>query len=786
MSTLNHKLRRDIRRHRANFVAVTLTVFLGITLFAASYDSFRNLEASYARTATDFRFANLTVVGGPADPAAYTDVPGWHTGVEAVEIRSVGDIPLAVSDTKLLGRVVGLPADRMPAVNQVKVLTGSYLDPARSDDVLVEEHMASHFDLKPGDTLSILGPDGWVAVRVGGVVSSPEYIWPARDRQELLTTPDNFGVVFAPEELAATLDGLNGEMVLYFTAGEPNAALEAVLRDSAAELGATAVFSRAEQPSNAALEEDLKGFEELALFFPILFLTAAGMAAYVMINRLVHAQRPHIGILLSEGFTRRQIVTHYLGYGLVPGLLGSLPGAIAGVLLARVITDLYTNLLSVPVTVIRFYPATLATALVLGVSATVLAAAAPALAASRVVPAEAMRGTVPMGPGRPSMLERLVPPLRRLPIRWRMALRGIERNGRRTVYTIIGVVLALMLILVSWGMIDTTTHLLDRQFVDIQLEDARVHFATPVPVDEVAALAGVEGVAAAEPTLDVPVVITSEGARYETALTVLAADTAMHGFFDTRGRAVGIGGEGILAGSALEAVLGVSSGDEVVIEVPALGVRAPTTLLELVDEPLGTVAYIAWNDAELLAGTSLPATSALIRYQDGVDPGSMRVALTSVPHIAAFEDTKALYNTVNDYLTLFYAFVGIMLVFGAAMAFALIFNAMSVNIAERSRETATLLAVGTERRTISRLIGTENMLVALAGIPPGLLLGYWVSSLAMSSFSSDLFSFDLHMRSSTLVWSGFAILAVAFVSQWPGLRAVGRIDIARVVKERSI
>jgi putative ABC transport system permease protein len=159
--------------------------------------------------------------------------------------------------------------------------------------------------------------------------------------------------------------------------------------------------------------------------------------------------------------------------------------------------------------------------------------------------------------------------------------------------------------------------------------------------------------------------------------------------------------------------------------------------------------------------------------------------LTNRPEIAAFEDANALYTTIQQYMVLFYAFVGVMLVFGGAMAFALIFNAMSVNIAERTREVATLLAVGTDRRRISRSITTENLLVVMMGIPLGLVAGYFASKAAMGSFSSDLFDFTLFMNATTFVWAAVAMLVVAFVSQWPGLRAIRRLSIAKIVKERS-
>ena len=47
MTVLSRKLLRDIGLQKTQFIAVAVTVFLGITMFGASYDSFQNLQASY-------------------------------------------------------------------------------------------------------------------------------------------------------------------------------------------------------------------------------------------------------------------------------------------------------------------------------------------------------------------------------------------------------------------------------------------------------------------------------------------------------------------------------------------------------------------------------------------------------------------------------------------------------------------------------------------------------------------------------------------------------------------
>ncbi len=781
VSTLNRKLWRDIRRHRAQFIAVAVTVFLGVTMFVASYDSYLNLDASYQATFTEYRFANVTYVGG--DVEALADSAVGVPGVESVSVRTVADHPLRINGLKMLGRIVGVPADRQAEVNQLKVLEGSYLP--TGDAILVEEHMANHFDLKPGDSVDLLAGDTWVTAEVAGIVSSPEYIWPSRNRQELITTPDNFGVVFATEETARKLTATGpNEVAIYFVGGADNSGLVEELAGVAAGAGVTADYTRAEQPSNAALAEDIKGFEEMAGFFPLLFLTAAGLASYVMISRLVHAQRPHIGAMLANGMTKRKVLRHYLGYGVVPGLVAAIPGAVAGALLARIITTFYTGLLSVPVTLIEFYPANALGGVLFGVGAAFLAALAPALVASRIRPAEAMRGETPTGGGRTSLLERIIPPLRRLPIRWRMPLRGIGRNPRRTIYTVVGVVLSLMLVLVSWGMIDTVNHLMNTQFVDIQQEDATVYFTGPVGDADISALGEIDGVEVVEPSLEIPVRLVAGADTYDTALVSLDAETEMHRFLSIDGEWLDLG-SGLLVGKAVGGLLGVEVGDSIEVQVGLLGASFTEEITGFLGEPLGTLAYVSSGHLTEIAGIDLPATSALIRYEEGVEGGDLRSAITELPNVAAFNDSKAMFDMMQQFMLLFYAFVGVMLIFGGAMAFALIFNAMSANIAERRREVATLLAVGTDRRTISRLITTENLIVAAMGIPIGLVAGYYLSKAAMGTFSSDMFSFDLYVEPMTFVWASLAIVVVALVSQIPGLRAIRRISIPQIIKERA-
>ena len=57
----------------------------------------------------------------------------------------------------------------------------------------------------PAARIELFGPAGWRTVRVSGTGLSTEYFWPARSQQEVMTSAEQFGVVFAPESLVASL-----------------------------------------------------------------------------------------------------------------------------------------------------------------------------------------------------------------------------------------------------------------------------------------------------------------------------------------------------------------------------------------------------------------------------------------------------------------------------------------------------------------------------------------------------------------------------------------------------
>ena len=176
MSYLTTKRRRDMRRQRWQFLAVFVTIALGVMLFAATYDAYLNLESSYRGTSERLGFADVPVTGADETfPESVAQIPG----VATVETRRVADVPFRIGDDVLHGRLIGMPPDSQPFINAVDVTSGDYLDSAAPRGLVAEQHLAEYFELSVGDQIAVLAGSEWIVGSVAGTAVSAEYIWPA-------------------------------------------------------------------------------------------------------------------------------------------------------------------------------------------------------------------------------------------------------------------------------------------------------------------------------------------------------------------------------------------------------------------------------------------------------------------------------------------------------------------------------------------------------------------------------------------------------------------------------
>lgn len=776
---LARKLRRDLWRHRGQFTAVVVVLAIGVAVFVAASDAYRNLRDSFDRAYADQRLPDAVLTGPAASDVA--DSVRALPGHPFVEVRSEADLGGRIGDHTLLTRVVSVPDGGQPTVASIALRSGHLPGPG---EVVAEQHLADHFGLSLGDTLELRTSHGWKTVTVSGTGLSPEYFWPARSAQEIMTTADQFGVVFAPRSLVGTLiDAPQLQVAAHARDRGQVGRLVAGAKRIGSRAGLV-VTTRDDQPSYTALDQDVRTFGDFARFLPLLFLVAGTFGAFILLSRLVLAQRAVIGTLTANGVGARTLRRHYLAYGLVAGACAAVPGLAGGYWLGDWFTGMYTDALGLPLSVTSVHPQTLAIAAGAGLLAAGLAAWGPARAAARVAPAEAMRAA-PSGRGRRSLLEVLAPPLRRLPARWRMVVRGLGRNRRRTVFTVVGVALPLSLVMVFAGLRDTVSDVLDRQFAEVDLADGQLYVAPGQADATIAGARAADGVARAEPFARYPAGLVHGARRYDTLLIALPANVTLHRFEDRAGKRLSLSDSGgVLAGEGLRKLLRLRVGDRVTVTLPD-GRQLSERLAGFVDEPMTPVAYLSLARLDRVLGAST-ANGALIGLEARTDRDAAAHRLGALPGAAAYFDNAQSEKSMRSSFDLMDVLLGVMLAFAIVMASALLFNAMSANLSERSVELGTLHAAGLARGTLGRLVAVENLLLTVAGTPLGLLAGYYLARWFMAGYETEGYHWELRLDTQTVLLVIVGVAVAAALAQLPALRSLRRIDVAGIVRERSL
>jgi len=788
MSPILLKTLRDLRASRAQTISLIVIVMLGVASFAATVAAYRDLDTSYNRTYDQLLFADVTFAVQGAPQAVAGELREVE-GVEAVFGRLVVDTGLELPERNgetpdpIRARLIGLSAPERPEVNGVLVLEGRYFDSADDSGILLDTHFAEYFGLGSGDTVSPILGGTRVDLPVVGVVASPEYLMVSPSKQEIIPSARSFGVFFLPmnvlqAELGAP--GMVNDIAIRLEKGADESTVVRRVQDKLAPYGLTATTLRADQPSNAGLQADIAEFREVAYLLPSVVLLVAAISVYVMLGRLVRAQTPNVGLMKALGYADRAVMGHFLLYALVIGVIGSAAGALLGLPIGKWIAEMYAAELGIPIVETRFYPDLILAGAALSLGATIVAAIAPAYRAARLHPAQAMRFDPASAQvkGRTSLLEKIV----RLPLMLRLPLRSVFRVRRRSLTTALGIVFAYMLILMVWGLLDSIEFFFTENFAIIERWDISVSFASIQPPATRETILEWDGVKAAEPILQVPATIKTGSLSEDVLLTAFDPGQEMHVLQLPESTAApeALAGGRLVIATGLASLLAISEGDGVTLDTPFGAqefVLGPTS-----DEMMNAVAYLSMDEAQERLHAPVVPYNGLYLTVDEAHSGQIKLDLYHLPGAAAVQRKADLESDMRGFMGFFYLIIGIMMAVAVLMAFALLFNAMTVNVLERRREFATMLSIGSETGRIAALLFAENLILWLVTLPFGLLLGHWMALQVGTAFSADLFTFSIVVAPSTYVFTAVGILLTMLLATLPAIRQVDRLNLAEATK----
>ncbi len=718
-------------------------------------------------------------------------------GVRAAE-ASVQGVAIAIGpDDKPINPLTGAPQFganwlTVPTMTPYTLVAGKA--PKGPEQVVIDRGTAKRADLTVGDGLRVqtLGPT--LDVKVAGIATFGD--------------TDNFAgasFVLMDTASAARAFGREGQVQLVQVQAEPGISQAELVDRLRPELsrGLEAVGAStyiAEQQDS--IQEGFSVFGTVLSGFALVSLIAGAFLIYNIFGIVVAQRTRELALLRAVGASRSQVRRSVLLEAFFTGLIASLVGLLAGLVLAVLLTQAMAALgLDLPSTAIVVAPRTVIVSVLAGLIVTVVSALIPARRAARVSPMAAIRDVAYERSGRapvrlvvgivlgllgvanlvvgatsrdfrPVLVgvvttfaavvvlgPLLAPPVGRTLGAWLPAVKGLTgrlarenavRNPRRTASTTTALVLALALVAVLSIFFTSFTASINAAVArgfkgDFQLDSGSF---------------GIGGLSPdlAERVSELPEVAAAAGLRTGTA-SVAGRGTTVWG----------------ADGAELDQVLdiGVDAGDlrrltgrrTLAVEsglARERGWRIGSSIeLGFPDGRTSPFRVVATYTDDGLIGQGAPASyllalPAFARYEPAQAQTDVRVLVKAAPDVSDDQARRAVERVTEDFpiakvqdlseiqenqtrqINQGLSFMLVLLALTVIIGFLGIAITLALSVIERTRELGLLRAVGMERRQLRSVVRWEAVLIALLGTVLGLAVGVAGGSALAMTLRGDI------------------------------------------------
>lgn len=781
MKRLNLKLLRSIKNSKGQFIAVTLVIIVGLTVYTALSMAAVNLDSTMNYYYDITNFADLYVQAVKVPEKAVDNLKRIND-IELAEGRIVFDVPIKVKDAdeKVKVRIISKP-DEIGGINSLYMMNGEKID-NKYKDCLVIKQFAEARRIELGDILKpqILGKTYNLSVK--GIVGSPEYIYLMEDEQSLLPLPDKFGVVYVTKEFAQDSFGFKGsynEVIIKAKEGVNLDNLKKKIENELDKYGVKRIITRDEQLSNRMVSEEIKGLRKSSSTIPLIFLGVAAVIISVMLSRMVRAERMSIGVLKALGYTNMQIILHYTKYSLVVGFIGAVFGVLLGTILSGYMAQMYIKFFNIPMLKMNLYYKYMVSAVILSMIFCAMAGLWGGRKVIKILPAESMRPELPKSGGG-IFIDRITILWNRMTFTWKMVLRNIFRNKKRFIFITLGIALTYSVIFLPLNSKDAFVSMFNTHYGEFQRMEYNISFSKPLNKNVIKDIKNIIKVDRIEPKIEYPFEIEYGHKSKVVNIIGLQKNTRFYKFTNIDGNTVYLKDKGILLTEGLAKYLGVEAGDKVKIKnfIPdKKDIYLQVT--DIIKQSLGINGYMNIDEMEEKLVDNNMITGVYLDSNDNV-----KSKLGNLSNITSIQSLQDMSDIFKQFLDLTIYSVSIMTLFGGILGFAIVYNSTIMSINERRLEFSSLRVMGFSKRDIYKMLSRENMVMTILGIIIGLPIGQYMIRILEEVYSTEIYTMEVQTSFLTYVESILLTILFVMLAQLFTLKKINKLDFMEALKNR--
>ncbi|MEU9132957.1 FtsX-like permease family protein [Kitasatospora sp. NPDC048540] len=840
---------RNVLAHKGRLLMTALAIMLG-TAFVAGTMVFSDtlgqaMKSSYAKSYSDVSvLVTDRTTGGPVRgeraAAPLTDATvkelGALPGVR--QARGVVSGFTGVADRKgdLIGEAWSAQGANFvpgPSGQDSRYPMTEGRGPKAAGEIALDRGTAEGAGFKVGDRVRIAGNGPASTATLTGIFTTDD---PTVTSGGTLTLMDT-----ATAQQLLALPGRYSSVVLTAQSDTAESVLATAVRTKLPKEGGFAVETGREltDRQTATIAESTSAMKSMLLVFAAISLFVGIFIIANTFSMLIAQRVKELALLRAVGAARSQVTGSVLAEALLIGAAASVAGLLAGIGIGAGMQALISSFSpGMPTGPLVIAPATVVTALTVGVLVTVVSAVLPAIRASRIPPVAAMSsGELPTtqkglivrntigslvtagglalilaganasGSSGRAMIEGGAPvtligifvllPLLSRPViasagpllarlagtPGRLARRNAVRNPRRTAATAAALTIGLTLVSTMTVLGASVTDAVARTVTGTMKADFSVAMAAggDLSPETVAAVAEAPGVTAVSPVTDAFWSFGGEDQPVSgldpATFDQLVAPELVSGSADAlkQGRILIDSKVAASTGATVGSTLAVGYGDGASGTVTVGGVFRPSEVLAPV----------------VVAGTAVAEHSArpyireiLVKGADGPTAAlrqSVKDATGSNPviKVRSKQDMQDEFSRIITFaLNMMYG----LLAMSVLVAVLGVVNTLAMSVFERKREIGMLRAIGLDRRGIKRMVRLESVVISLFGAVIGVLLGCFLAWATNRTLAVDLPGLVTVVPYGTmLLFLALAGLVGMVAAIWPARRAA-KLDILASIK----
>ena len=826
MKQFSKNIRRLALKSRASFIGAVLIIGIGIFCYVGVSDTMKNLETQVDTYYDDYGLADIfaTVEAIPAsDLARLCEIPG----IETVSGKLSADLRMLGPDQEELVTVHLMSYDPDDTLNRLRIqalrpttaaestgekrtkrnetedrvdvtvasssgtdIGSSALSQAGTDALYLGSRMAEVYDYPEGTELRIVYDGKVKHLSYAGRCSAPDYIYSIPPGGAMIPDGEVYDIACIDLRDMKDLMGMGdvrNELGFRLKPGYRYEDVRYALRAELERYGLQSLTKRADQTSYDMVNGELHELMSMCVLLPLIFMSISVFMLYVVLRKMIDQSRPMIGTLKAMGMTDRELMQAYLAEGAIAGFIGALLGDLTAGGFGRFMFEMYVDFFNLPYPRYHDYLSTRLTGGLIAILTGIAAVYVGVRAILKIDPAQAMRSAAPAhASGR--LGRRVADFTARQPMSAlrRLGLRAVFRNPMRGFLIILSIAFPFSMSTVLLSFDTVADSMYTEQFEKIKLYDLEIsldHYTDPHQAAEAAD--AIDDITYTEPLSILTAALRADNRTEYTLLYGIEKDSRLWHITDMYGQRYVPPTGGLILNWRTADKLKVRTGDTIELSCPALSeqyIRVPVT--QVIYENVGGDAYTDIESIQRMLSSVTPVNTIIA----SIRPGSMQSvkdALSEAAHVTWVADAQKTLQAYLDMMKSMKAMIYMFALMSIVTGGILIYNISMINLRERLTELGTLQVLGADDAEIRDMLRCEMCIYFLAGLLLGLPGSRGIKYLLEHVLVSDSYKIDMHVTMPAYLITFLICLLMAMLTVWMEMRAVRRISLTEVLKERE-